>query len=173
MSDLNAKARTPHCKFNIELVPAESLGIKNAKWDKKDGYAVPRACYNSYFYLVEDKEIDPIKKFRAQGIKFTGKCDGGSAYHCNLDEHLSAAQYRMLMDVAIKEGCSYWTYNVPNTICNKCGYITKHNLDHCPQCGSSNVDKATRIIGYLKRVGSFSSGRQIEEGQRAYWKGKI
>ena len=134
----NVKARTEHCKFNTEFVPGESLGVKNAKWDRKDGYAVPRDCYNSYFYIVEDETCDPIKKFRYQGINFTGCCDGGSALHNNLDEHLTAKQYRMLMDVAIKEGCNYFTYNIPNTICNDCGHISKHNLSECPKCGSKN-----------------------------------
>ena len=168
IKDLNVEARTEHCKFNTEFVPAESLGVKNAKWDRKDGYKVPRDCYNSYFYIVEDKNCDPVQKFRDQGIKFTGCCDGGSALHNNLDEHLSKLQYRLLMDVAIKEGCNYFTYNVMNTICNDCGYISKSTFDHCPKCGSKNVDYATRIIGYLKRISAFSAARQIEADNRAY-----
>ena len=168
IKNLNIAARTDRCKFNTEFVPAESLGVKNAKWDKKDGYAVPRDCYNSYFYVVEDESVDPIKKFRFQGIKFTGCCDGGSALHNNLDEHLSARQYRLLMDIAVKEGCNYFTYNVMNTICNHCGYISKHTLDVCPKCGSTDIDYATRIIGYLKRVSAFSAARQIEADNRAY-----
>ena len=168
IKNLNIAARTDKCKFNTEFVPAESLGVKNAKWDKRDGYKVPRDCYNSYFYIVEDKTIDPIKKFRFQGIKFTGCCDGGSALHNNLDEHLTARQYRMLMDVAVKEGCNYFTYNIMNTICNECGYISKHTLDTCPKCGSKDVDYATRIIGYLKRISAFSAARQIEADNRAY-----
>ena len=168
IKDLNIAARTPKCKFNTEFVPAESLGVKNAKWDKKDGYKVPRDCYNSYFYVVEDENVDPVIKFRYQGIKFTGCCDGGSALHNNLDEHLSASQYRLLMDVAVAEGCNYFTYNIKNTICNECGYISKHTLDTCPKCGSKNLDYGTRIIGYLKRVSAFSAARQIEEGLRAY-----
>ena len=168
IKDLNIAARTDKCKFNTEFVPAESLGVKNAKWDKKDGYKVPRDCYNSYFYLVEDKNTSPIDKFRFQGINFTGCCDGGSALHNNLDEHLSARQYRLLMDVAIKEGCNYFTYNVMNTICNECGHISKHTFDKCPKCGSADVDYATRIIGYLKRVSAFSAARQIEADNRAY-----
>ena len=168
IKDLNIAARTDKCKFNTEFVPAESLGVKNAKWDKKDGYKVPRDCYNSYFYLVEDKNTSPIDKFRFQGINFTGCCDGGSALHNNLDEHLSARQYRLLMDIAIKEGCNYFTYNVMNTICNECGHISKHTFDKCPKCGSRDVDYATRIIGYLKRVSAFSAARQIEADNRAY-----
>ncbi len=168
IKNLNIAARTDKCKFNTEFVPAESLGVKNAKWDKRDGYKVPRDCYNSYFYIVEDKTVDPIKKFRFQGIKFTGCCDGGSALHNNLDEHLTARQYRMLMDVAVKEGCNYFTYNIMNTICNECGYISKHTYDTCPKCGSKDVDYATRIIGYLKRISAFSAARQIEADNRAY-----
>ena len=168
IKNLNIAARTDKCKFNTEFVPAESLGVKNAKWDKRDGYKVPRDCYNSYFYIVEDETVDPIKKFRFQGIKFTGCCDGGSALHNNLDEHLTARQYRMLMDVAVKEGCNYFTYNIMNTICKECGYISKHTLDTCPKCGSKDVDYATRIIGYLKRISAFSAARQIEADNRAY-----
>lgn len=170
IKDLNAAARTPHCKFNTEFVPAENLGLKNAKWDKKDGYFVPRDCYNSYFYKVEDLDCDPVMKFRYQGKMFTGCCDGGSALHNNLDEHLSQMQYRMLMDIAVQEGCNYFTYNIMNTICNDCGHISKHNLTECPKCHSKNIDKATRIIGYLKRVSNFSAGRQVEAGLRAYSK---
>ena len=168
IKNLNIAARTNKCKFNTEFVPAESLGVKNAKWDKKDGYSVPRDCYNSYFYIVEDETVDPVRKFRYQGVQFTGCCDGGSALHNNLDEHLTARQYRMLMDVAVKEGCNYFTYNVMNTICNQCGHISKHTFDSCPVCGSDDVDYATRIIGYLKRVSAFSAARQIEADNRAY-----
>ena len=129
---------------------------------------VPRDTYNSYFYIVEDHNIDPVEKFAFQGVKFTGCCDGGSALHNNLDEHLSAAQYRKLMDVAIAEGCNYFTFNIPNTICNDCGTIDKRYLKECPHCHSKNVDYMTRIIGYLKRVSNFSQPRQEEASRRFY-----
>ena len=74
----------------------------------------------------------------------------------------------MLMDVAVAEGCNYFTYNVMNTICNECGYISKYTLDKCPMCGSKDVDYGTRIIGYLKRVSNFSAARQVEHSMRAY-----
>lgn len=168
IENANKAARDEHSKFNLEFVPAEGLGPKNAKWDKKDGYWVPRDCYNSYFYPVEDKNLDPVIKFFYQGKGFADICSGGVALHNNLDEHLTAAQYRKLMDVAVQAGCNYFTYNVMNTICNDCGYISKHTFDHCPKCGSSNVDYATRIIGYLKRISNFSAARQIEADNRAY-----
>ena len=166
----NRKAKTEHIMFNTEFVPAENLGVKNAKWDRQDGYVVPRDCYNSYFYLVEDETINPIDKFILHGNRLTKYLDGGSAYHCNLLEHLTKEQYIKLIDVAIKTGCSYWTYNIKNTICNKCGYISKHTLKSCPKCNSHDLDYLTRIIGYMKRISSFSEPRQKEEGRRFYGK---
>ena len=170
IKELNAQHRTTHLRFNTEQVPAENAGAKLYAWDKKDGYVVPknRNLYNSYFYPVEDETYDIIEKMFLQGKDFTGCLDGGSAYHCNLQEHLTKKQYRMLMDVAIEAGCSYFTFNCPNTICNDCGHIDKRYLHECPCCGSQNVDWMTRIIGYLKRVSNFSEVRQEEAHHRAY-----
>lgn len=172
IKELNIKDRGEHVKFNCEFVPAENAGAKLYNWDKKDGYVVPknRNLYNSYFYPVEDPTYDVVKKMYLQGSDFIGNLDGGSAYHCNLDEHLSKEQYRKLMDIAIDAGCSYFTFNVPNTICNECGHIDKHYLKECPVCQSTNVDFATRVIGYLKRVSNFSEARQKESSTRYYAK---
>lgn len=92
----------------------------------------------------------------------------GSAAHLNLDEHLSKAQYRYLLEYAGKVGCPYLTFNIPNTICNDCGFISKKKLKACPKCDSKNLDYLTRIIGYLKRVSSWSEPRQREESRRFY-----
>ena len=164
----NRKARTKEVMFNTEFVPGENLGIKNAKWDKKDGYIVPRDCYNSYFYKVEDESCNLIDKFILHGKRLTKYLDGGSALHANLEEHLSKPQYKKVMEIAINTGCSYFTFNIPNTVCNDCGFITKHNLPKCPKCGSDNVDYLTRIIGYLKRVSKWSEARQKEAKTRYY-----
>lgn len=164
----NRKARTSEVMFNTEFIPGENLGIKNAKWDKKDGYIAPRDCYNSYFYKVEDESCNLIDKFILHGKRLTKYLDGGSALHANLEEHLSKPQYKKVMDIAINTGCSYFTFNIPNTVCNDCGFITKHNLPKCPKCGSNNVDYLTRIIGYLKRVSKWSEARQKEAKTRYY-----
>lgn len=166
--DLNRAERTDELMFNTEFVPAENLGVKNAKWDKEDGYFAPRDCYNSYFYVVEDDRTNLIDKFILHGNKLTKYLDGGSALHGNLDEHLSKEQYKVIMKDAIKTGCSYFTFNIPNTICNDCGHISKHHFDHCEKCGSTNIDYLTRVIGYLKRVSAFSEARQKEAAKRYY-----
>ena len=170
MEKYNKKYRTKDTMFNCEMIPAENVGVKHAKWDKEDGYFVPRECYNSYFYIVEDKTLNIVDKFKLHGKKYIEHLTGGSALHMNLEEHLSQAQYRQLLKVAAKEGCNYFTFNIPNTICNDCGHIDKRYLKECPHCHSTNVDYMTRIIGYMKRVSNFSAARQKEAARRYYAK---
>ena len=165
---LNKKYRTKDVLFNCEMIPAENVGVKHAKWDREDGYFVPRDCYNSYFYIVEDQSMNIIDKFKLHGAPYIEHLTGGSALHMNLEEHLSKKQYQQLLKVAAKEGCNYFTFNIPNTICNNCGAIDKRYLHECPNCHSTNVDYMTRIIGYLKRVSNFSAARQKEAARRYY-----
>ena len=167
----NKQYRTKDVLFNCEMIPAENVGVKHAKWDREDGYFVPRDCYNSYFYIVEDDSLNVVDKFKMHGAPYIEHLTGGSALHMNLDEHLSKAQYRQLLRIAAKEGCNYFTFNIPNTICNKCGHIDKRYLKKCPHCGSEDVDYMTRIIGYLKRVSNFSAARQKEASRRFYANG--
>ena len=166
----NRKYRSKEVMFNCEMIPAENVGVKHAKWDREDGYAVPRDCYNSYFYVVEDESLNVIDKFRLHGRRYIEHLTGGSALHMNLEEHLSKEQYRHLLRVAAAEGCNYFTFNIPNTVCNKCGHIDKRYLKECPECHSDDLDYLTRVIGYMKRISNFSAARQQEASRRFYAK---
>ena len=157
--------------FNSEVVPAEGLGVKNYNWDKEDGYWVPegRNLYNSYFYNAHDN-TSVLDKFILHGRQTYQFTDGGSALHCNLEEHLSKEQYLKLIDFAVQEGTNYFTFNIPNSKCEDCGHIVKAPIDTCPKCGSNNVTWYTRVIGYLRPVTAFSRDRQIEAAKRTYSK---
>ena len=169
--EANRRDRADGVMWNCEMVPAENLGVKNASWDRAEKLYVPRDCYNSYFFRVENPKVNVLDKLKLHGRDFTRYLDGGSACHINLDEHLTREQYTLLLRAAIRTGCNYLTFNVPNTLCRSCGYISKHRLDKCPQCGSSDLDYATRVIGYLKLVSRFAEARQEEAQRRHYSKG--
>jgi ribonucleoside-triphosphate reductase len=158
----------PNLKINTEMVPAENLGVKFAKWDKKDGLFVPRDCYNSYFYVVEDEDTSIIDKFVLHGSDTTLYLDGGSALHANLEDIPSKETFSKLLDIAVRTGCPYFCFNVKVTICNDCKHIDKRTNNHCVKCGSKNVEYATRVIGYLRKVSNFSKERQEEESRRCY-----
>lgn len=158
--------------FNSEVVPAEGLGGKNYEWDKADGYWVPddENLYNSYFYEAHD-DTSVLDKFVLHGNQTYQYTDGGSAAHINLEEHLSKQQYLKLIDFAISNGTSYFTFNIPNSKCESCGKIVKQPIRQCPCCGSANITQYTRIIGYLRPIKNFGIERQIEAGKRVYSKG--
>lgn len=167
--DANRAARETYgYMFNTEFVPAENLGVKNSAWDRADGLTASRDCYNSYFYVVENDDVNAVDKMILHGAEMMEYLDGGSALHLNLEEKLTAQGFYKLIHAAALTGCNYWCVNVKITICNVCEAIDKRTLHHCPQCGSDNVDHATRVIGYLKRISSFSSARQKEAAKRFY-----
>lgn len=156
--------------FNSEVVPAESLGGKNYRWDKKD-YWVPEDenLYNSYFFDAHDN-TSVLDKMILHGRQTSQYCDGGSACHINLEDHLSKKQYLKLLEFAVKEGTNYFTFNIPNSKCEDCGYITKHPITECPKCHSHNITWYTRVIGYLRPIKAFGIDRFIEAGKRVYSK---
>lgn len=171
--DTNKEGRQKYgMMFNTEFVPGENLGVRQAAWDKADGYFSPRECYNSYFFKPEDDAISVIDKMRLHGKEVVQYLDGGSACHLALDEYPTKEACKKLIRLAVKVGCNYFCTNVKITCCEDCGNIDKHTLAKCPKCGSNNICYATRVIGYLKKIKSFSSARQKEAGIRFYHKKK-
>lgn len=174
ISEQNRLHSTDRFRFNTELVPAEGLSSKNYKWDKNDGYWVPptRNLYNSYFYIASNENTSVLDKFRLHGKEFTSLLDGGVGLHCNLKEHLSREQYLKLIDFAIANGTSYFTFNVPNSECtnNKCRYIVKVPVDVCPKCGAP-MRQWTRVIGFLRPIEDFDRERNKEAKTRIYSSG--
>lgn len=155
-------------RFNTEFVPAENLGVKNAKWDREAGFTAQRDCYNSYFYRVEDDNLTILDKIEMYGKEITDHLDGGSALHLNLEQLLTFTQAKKIFELCRKNGVPYWTTNVLCTICNTCGSIDPETRQTCKHCGSKDLDYGTRIIGYLRRISSFSDARQKEAARRYY-----
>lgn len=173
VQEQNKLHKTKKLTFNTEQIPAESLAIKNYNWDKQDGYWVPSDTnlYASYIFKPNDKSISILDKFKLHGSEYIGQyLDGGSAAHINLENHPDKEQAWKLLNYAAQVGCQYFTFNIPNSECQDCGYITKHPINKCPKCGSTHIDKYDRVIGYLTRIRNWSQGRQIEQKTRVYAK---
>lgn len=172
IKEYNKKHSEKKFMYNLELVPAESLGVKNYNWDKSDGYWVPEDenLYNSYIYDAHDN-TSILDKIAMQGGQIAKSIDGGQASHLNLEDNLSKEQYEKLLEYAVQVGNSYITFNVPQTQCDICGFIAKHPFDSCPVCGSRKVTQWTRIIGYLRPLKAWSEARQ-EEGSHRYFANK-
>lgn len=172
IKEYNKQHSTKKFKFNLELVPAESLGVKNYNYDKEDGYWIPEDInlYNSYIYDAHD-DTSILDKITMQGGTIAKSIDGGQASHLNLQDNLSKEQYEKLLEHAVQSGNSYITFNVPQTQCDKCGFIAKHPFNKCPECGSEEVTQWTRVIGYLRPIKAWSDARQ-EEGKNRHFANK-
>ena len=172
ISEQNKLHSTKDFQFNTELVPAEGLSSKNYNWDRLENYWVPsgRNLYNSYFYIASDENTSVLDKFRLHGREFTELLDGGVGLHCNLEEHLSKEQYLKLIDFAITNGTSYFTFNIPNSECDDCHYISKTPIKVCPKCGSKHITWWTRVIGFLRPIKFFDKERYKEALTRVYSK---
>lgn len=173
IKEQNTLHKTDDCMFNTEFVPAESAAIKLYNRDKKDGYWTPNDTnlYASYIFKPNDPNISVLDKLYLHGNSVCGdNLDGGSAAHIGLDSHLSKEQYLKIIKYAAEVGCKYFTFNVPNSECDDCGYITKVPIKECPKCGSKNISYYDRVIGYLTKIKNWSKGRQIEQKTRVYSK---
>lgn len=170
----NGKFNGHKITFNTEMVPSESLAIKNYNWDKQNNYWVPEDTnlYASYIFKPNDPSISPLEKMILHGSNYIGDyLDGGSACHINLSEHLSLKQNKKMLEFAAENGCQYFTYNIPNCECEKCGFIAKQPFDKCPKCGETeHIALYDRVIGYLTKIKNWSEGRQIEQKTRVYSK---
>lgn len=171
IKEQNLLHKTKHSMYNTEQTPCESAAIKLYNRDKSDGYWVPddTNLYASYIYKPNDPSISVLDKMVLHSMNFaTNYLDGGVSAHINLSEHLSMEQYKHLLKYAAKVGCTYFTFNIPNSECDDCGFITKIPIDKCPKCGSNKISLWDRIIGYLTKIKNWSKGRQIEQKTRVY-----
>ena len=78
IKDYNKRHSTKKFKYNLELVPAESLGVKNYNWDKANNYWTPNDenLYNSYIYDAHD-DTSILDKIAMQGGNIAKSIDGG------------------------------------------------------------------------------------------------
>ena len=72
-----------------------------------------------------------------------------------------------LVNYAMDKDIPYFAINVPNDVCNNCGYCGDV-VEKCPQCGSSDVQRLRRVTGYLTSdyKKAFNAGKQQEVEQR-------
>ena len=171
IKEQNTLHKTKKTTWNTEQVPSESAAIKLYNADKADGYWVPSDInlYTSYVFKPYDENLPFMDRIILHGKNYIGDfLDGGSSAHLNLSEHLDKEQYKKILQYAALNGCQYLTFNVPNSECEDCGFITKVPIAECPKCGSKKIALYDRIIGYLTKISNWSQGRQVEQKRRVY-----
>ena len=95
--------------------------------------------------------------------QLTGYSSAGCITYVELDSTVknNLKALETIVNYAMDKDIPYFAINVPNDTCLHCGYTDEFN-DHCPECGSEDIQQLRRVTGYL--TGSYTT---------AFNKGKI
>ena len=152
--------------FGVYYTPAENLCHTAMKKFRAKYGVIPSVSENDYFtnsiHVPVWKEISVFDKIDIES-QLTGYSSAGCITYVELDStvknNLDALE--TIVNYAMDKDIPYFAINVPNDTCLKCGYTDEFN-DHCPECGSEDIQQLRRVTGYL--TGSYTS---------AFNKGKI
>lgn len=152
--------------FGVYYTPAENL-CHTALKKFRDKYGVIKNVSDKEFFTNSMhvpvwKEMSPFDKIDIEA-QLTGYSSAGCITYIELDSGVknNLEALEALVNYAMDKDIPYFAINVPNDTCLECGYCDEFN-DHCPECGSTNIQQLRRVTGYL--TGSYKS---------AFNKGKI
>ena len=110
------------------------------------------------------KEMSPFEKIDIEA-QLTGYSSAGCITYIELDSGIknNLDALEILVNYAMDKDIPYFAVNVPNDTCLECGYCDEFN-DHCPECGSGNIQQLRRVTGYLtgNYKTAFNRGKQNE-----------
>ena len=158
--------------FGVYYTPAENLCYTAMK-KFKDKYGViknvsDREYFTNSIHVPVWEEVSAFRKIDIES-QLTGYSNAGCITYVELSSaatgNLEALE--SLVNYAMDHDIPYFAINVPNDTCLECGYTGEFN-DHCPECGSHNIQQLRRVTGYL--TGSyktaFNYGKQKEVEDR-------
>lgn len=154
--------------FGVYYTPAENL-CYTAMQKFKDRYGIiPDISEHDFFtnsmHVPVWEKVDFIKKIDTES-QLTGYSSAGSITYVELEgsvkNNLEALESIVLY--AMEHDVPYFAINVPNDMCEKCGFTDEIN-DKCPVCGGTKIKRLRRVTGYLTGdyKTAFNKGKQQE-----------
>lgn len=161
-----------HLNFGVYYTPAENLCFTAMKKFKEKYGVIPNVSENDFFtnsiHVPVWKKVNPFEKIDIES-QLTGYSNSGCITYVELDSsgknNIEALE--TIVNYAMDHDIPYFAINVPNDMCNECGY-TDELGDDCPQCGSHNIQRLRRVTGYLtgNYTTAFNLGKQDEVKKR-------
>ncbi len=158
--------------FGVYYTPAENLCYTAMKKFKAKYGIIPKVSDKDFFtnsiHVPVYEEISPFDKIDIES-QLTGYSSAGCITYVELDggvkNNLSALE--TLVNYAMDKDIPYFAINIPNDTCLDCGFTGEFN-DHCPACGSDNIQQLRRVTGYLtgNYKTAFNKGKQQEVEMR-------
>ena len=159
--------------FGVYYTPAENL-CHTALEKFKEKYGVledisDKEFFTNSMHVPVWKEMSPFEKIDIEA-QLTGYSSAGCITYVELDSGIknNLDALETLVNYAMDKDIPYFAVNVPNDTCLTCGYCDEFN-DHCPECGSTNIQQLRRVTGYLtgNYTTAFNKGKQDEVRLRA------
>ena len=154
--------------FGVYYTPAENLCYTAMQKFKAKYGEIPNVSDKDFFtnsmHVPVWKEMSPFDKIDIES-QLTGYSSAGCITYVELDStvknNLDALE--QIVDYAMDHDIPYFAVNVPNDTCLDCGYCDEFN-DHCPVCGSEDIQQLRRVTGYLtgNYTTAFNKGKQAE-----------
>ena len=158
--------------FGVYYTPAENLCYTAMKKFKAKYGEIEHVSDHDYFtnsmHVPVWEKMTPFEKIDLES-QLTGYSSAGCITYVELDGSAknNVQAVEELVSYAMDKDIPYFAVNVPNDICNNCGY-TDDMGEKCPQCGSTNIQRLRRVTGYLTGdyKTAFNYGKQKETEQR-------
>ena len=133
---------------------------------------IPNVSDRDYFtnstHVPVWEEVDPFTKIRteAQLDKYSNAgCITYVEFDNSVQNNLEALE--TIVNYAMDKDVPYFAINIPNDMCNDCGYTDEIGCE-CPMCGGIDIRRLRRVTGYLTgdyRT-AFNKGKQQEVEMR-------
>jgi anaerobic ribonucleoside-triphosphate reductase len=160
--------------YNLEATPAEGTTYRFAKEDIKHYPDILQAGIDENIYYTNSSQIpanhteDPFEALELQN-KLQCKYTGGTVLHLYMGEKLSSAEAckRFVKKVIENYQLPYITVTPVFSTCETHGYLNGEQPE-CPTCGEK-TNVWTRVMGYLRPVVSFNTGKKGEHKERKHF----
>lgn len=158
--------------FGVYYTPAENL-CHTALEKFREKYGVledisDKEFFTNSMHVPVWKEMSPFEKIDIEA-QLTGYSSAGCITYVELDSGIknNLDALETLVNYAMDKDIPYFAVNVPNDTCLTCGYCDEFN-DHCPECGSTDIQQLRRVTGYLtgNYTTAFNKGKQDEVHHR-------
>ena len=158
--------------FGVYYTPAENLCHTALKKFKQKYGVIKNVSDKEFFtnsmHVPVWKEMSPFEKIDIES-QLTGYSSAGCITYVELDSGIknNLDALETLVNYAMDHDIPYFAVNVPNDTCLSCGYCDEFN-NHCPECGSENIQQLRRVTGYLtgNYTTAFNKGKQDEVHHR-------
>lgn len=158
--------------FGVYYTPAENLCHTAMKKFRAKYGVIPNVSENDYFtnsiHVPVWKEMSVFDKIDIES-QLTGYSSAGCITYVELDSTVknNIDALETIVNYAMDKDIPYFAINVPNDTCLHCGYTDEFN-DHCPECGSEDIQQLRRVTGYLtgNYKTAFNKGKQQETEMR-------